>query len=104
MSSGISRAARPAAAAPFLRIRDLSKRFGAFTALKDISLDVKQGEFVCFLGPSGCGKTTLLRAIAGLDPQDAGTIEIAGRDVSHAPARPRAISASCSSPTRCFPT
>jgi len=71
--------------APFLRIRNLSKRFGQFTALKDISLDVKPGDFVCFLGPSGCGKTTLLRAIAGLDPQDEGMIEIAGRDVSHLP-------------------
>jgi iron(III) transport system ATP-binding protein len=46
---------------------------------------VKPGDFVCFLGPSGCGKTTLLRAIAGLDPQDEGMIEIAGRDVSHLP-------------------
>src|SRR5215213_8889485 len=72
-------------AAPFLRIRKLEKRFGQFTALKDIDLDVTQGEFVCFLGPSGCGKTTLLRAIAGLDPQDNGMIEIAGRDVSHLP-------------------
>src|SRR5256886_13456290 len=71
--------------APFLRIRDLYKRFGLFTALKEIKLDVMKGEFVCFLGPSGCGKTTLLRAIAGLDPQDAGMIEIAGRDVSHLP-------------------
>jgi iron(III) transport system ATP-binding protein len=72
-------------AQPFLRIRKLEKRFGQFTALKDIDLDVTQGEFVCFLGPSGCGKTTLLRAIAGLDPQDEGTIEIAGRDVSRLP-------------------
>ena len=72
-------------AAPFLRIRGLSKRFGQFTALNDISLDVKQGDFVCFLGPSGCGKTTLLRAIAGLDPQDEGLIEIGGRDVSRLP-------------------
>src|SRR5882724_2835944 len=71
--------------APFLRIRNLSKRFGQFTALKDISLDVKPGDFVCFLGPSGCGKTTLLRAIAGLDPQNDGMIEIAGRDVSRLP-------------------
>jgi iron(III) transport system ATP-binding protein len=70
---------------PFLRIRDLVKRFGAFTALQDVSLDVYKGEFICFLGPSGCGKTTLLRAIAGLDPQDEGTIEIAGRDVSKLP-------------------
>lgn len=71
--------------APFLRIRNLVKRFGAFTALQDVSLDVNRGEFICFLGPSGCGKTTLLRAIAGLDPQDEGTIEIAGRDVSRLP-------------------
>src|ERR1043166_9459791 len=69
----------------FLRIRNLTKRFGAFTALKDVSLDVATGEFVCFLGPSGCGKATLLRAIAGLDPQDEGLVEIAGRDVSHLP-------------------
>ncbi|HMK78070.1 MAG TPA: putative 2-aminoethylphosphonate ABC transporter ATP-binding protein [Xanthobacteraceae bacterium] len=73
------------AAAPFLRIRGLSKRFGRFTALQDISLDIPPGDFVCFLGPSGCGKTTLLRAIAGLDPQDEGRIEIAGRDVSRLP-------------------
>ena len=72
-------------AAPFLRIRDLVKRFGSFTALQNVSLDVYKGEFVCFLGPSGCGKTTLLRAIAGLDPQDEGTIEIAGRNVSKLP-------------------
>src|SRR5215813_4581711 len=72
-------------ATPFLRIRGLSKRFGGFTALKDIALDVKPGDFVCFLGPSGCGKTTLLRAIAGLDPQNSGTIEIGGRDVSNLP-------------------
>ncbi len=52
---------------PFLIIRDLTKKFGDFTALKDISLDVFKGEFLCFLGPSGCGKTTLLRTIAGLD-------------------------------------
>jgi iron(III) transport system ATP-binding protein len=74
-----------AQAAPFLRIRDLVKRFGSFTALQNVSLDVYKGEFVCFLGPSGCGKTTLLRAIAGLDPQDEGTIEIAGRNVSKLP-------------------
>ncbi|HHI82784.1 MAG TPA: ATP-binding cassette domain-containing protein, partial [Rhizobiales bacterium] len=59
--------------------------FGSFTALKDISLDVDEGEFVCFLGPSGCGKTTFLRAIAGLDIQTAGTIEQAGIDISALP-------------------
>jgi iron(III) transport system ATP-binding protein len=68
----------------FLRVKDLNKSFGAFHALKNIYLEVMRGEFVCFLGPSGCGKTTLLRAIAGLDPQDTGVIEIGGRDVSRA--------------------
>jgi iron(III) transport system ATP-binding protein len=82
---------------PYLEVRSLSKRFGDFTALGDISLDIVEGEFVCFLGPSGCGKTTLLRAIAGLDPQTSGTIRQRGRDVS-------ALPASFSSPMRCFPT
>ena len=70
---------------PHLALRGLSKRYGSFTALDRISLDIAPGEFVCFLGPSGCGKTTLLRAIAGLDPQDEGTVAIAGRDVSRLP-------------------
>src|SRR4051794_972716 len=74
-----------AAVSPLLRVRNLTKTFGQFVALKNISLEITRGEFVCFLGPSGCGKTTLLRAIAGLDPQDEGMIEIAGRDVSHLP-------------------
>jgi iron(III) transport system ATP-binding protein len=69
----------------YLRIRNLTKRFGTFTALKNISLDVRQGEFVCFLGPSGCGKTTLLRAIAGLDVQTEGTVEQGGTDISSLP-------------------
>jgi iron(III) transport system ATP-binding protein len=74
-----------AAGAAYLRIRNLTKKFGDFTALKDVSLDVYESEFVCFLGPSGCGKTTLLRAIAGLDIQTSGTIEQAGRDISALP-------------------
>ena len=69
----------------YLRIRNLTKTFGEFTALRDISLDVFDGEFVCFLGPSGCGKTTLLRAIAGLDIQTSGTVEQGGRDISALP-------------------
>jgi iron(III) transport system ATP-binding protein len=71
--------------AAHVSVRGLTKRFGTFTALKDISLDVAKGEFVCFLGPSGCGKTTLLRAIAGLDLQDEGTISLGGRDISRSP-------------------
>ena len=80
-----SRAAPAPAGQPYLRIRDLTKRFGSFTALRNISLDVQQGEFICFLGPSGCGKTTLLRAIAGLDVQTTGTVEQAGKDISNLP-------------------
>jgi iron(III) transport system ATP-binding protein len=68
-----------------LRVRSVTKRFGAFVALDDVSLEVEKGKLVCFLGPSGCGKTTLLRVIAGLETQDAGRIEIAGRDVSALP-------------------
>jgi iron(III) transport system ATP-binding protein len=69
----------------YLEVRNLHKRFGDVIALGDISLDVAESEFVCFLGPSGAGKTTLLRAIAGLDPQTAGTIHQKGRDVSRLP-------------------
>jgi iron(III) transport system ATP-binding protein len=70
---------------PYLKVTNLTKQFGAFTALADISLEVNEGEFVCFLGPSGCGKTTLLRAIAGLDIQTSGTIEQGGVDISSLP-------------------
>jgi len=74
-----------AAPATYLRIGNLWKSFGDFQALKDISLEVFDGEFVCFLGPSGCGKTTLLRAIAGLDLQTSGIVEQGGRDISTLP-------------------
>jgi len=77
--------ATAATAQSHLSVRNLTKTFGSFTALKNVSLDVGKGEFVCFLGPSGCGKTTLLRAIAGLDLQDEGTIVLAGRDVTTLP-------------------
>lgn len=70
---------------PYLRINDVTKKFGDFTALRDISLEIFEKEFVCFLGPSGCGKTTLLRAIAGLDIQTSGAIFQKGRDISALP-------------------
>ncbi|MEZ5849830.1 MAG: putative 2-aminoethylphosphonate ABC transporter ATP-binding protein [Hyphomicrobiaceae bacterium] len=76
---------RRAPAAVHLSVEGIVKRFGQFEALKGISLNVREGELVCFLGPSGCGKTTLLRVVAGLDAQDAGRVVLGGRDVSHLP-------------------
>ena len=63
------------------------KRFGSFTAVDGVDLDVDDGEFVVLLGPSGCGKTTTLRMIAGLEMPTDGHIEIAGRNVTYL--RPR---------------
>ena len=69
----------------YLEIQNLSKSFGTFNALDDISLRVKDGDFVCFLGPSGCGKTTLLRCIAGLETQSKGNILQRDIDISTLP-------------------
>jgi iron(III) transport system ATP-binding protein len=69
----------------YLQIDRLTKKFGNFVALDSVSLEVYEGEFVCFLGPSGCGKTTLLRAIAGLDIQTSGTVRQADVDISALP-------------------
>ena len=68
-----------------LDIQRVCKRFGAFVALDDVCLSAERGEFVVLLGPSGCGKTTLLRAVAGLEPQDSGSIVHRGRDISRLP-------------------
>lgn len=69
----------------YLKIENVWKAFGRFLALKDVSLEIHEGELVCFLGPSGCGKTTLLRAIAGLDLQTKGRVLQGGRDISNLP-------------------
>jgi spermidine/putrescine transport system ATP-binding protein len=63
----------------------LRKSFGSYEALKDVSLEIKRGEFFSLLGPSGCGKTTLLRVIAGFEDPDSGAVTIDGKDVSGLP-------------------
>jgi sulfate/thiosulfate transport system ATP-binding protein len=69
----------------------ISKSFGDFTALEDVSLRVEEGALTALLGPSGSGKSTLLRVIAGLEQPDSGRVAIGGRDVSGLPARRRDI-------------
>ncbi|MEM9775621.1 MAG: ABC transporter ATP-binding protein [Chloroflexota bacterium] len=75
-----------------IKVKNLVKTFGDFTAVDNISITVEDKEFVVLLGPSGCGKTTLLRAIAGLGMPDSGVITIGGRDVTYLPPRERNIS------------
>lgn len=65
-----------------LRLQRIHKSYGAHEVLKDISLDIRGGEFVVFVGPSGCGKSTLLRLIAGLEDVSAGDVLIGGTDVT----------------------
>ena len=74
-----------------ISVQGVSKRFGDFTALDDISLDVPERSLTALLGPSGSGKSTLLRAIGGLECPDAGRIVISGEDQTTAPARCRDV-------------
>ena len=70
-------------------VEDLRVEFGGLTALRDVSLSIKEGEFFTLVGPSGCGKTTMLRSIAGLEPPTAGRVTIGGADVTAAPPEER---------------
>lgn len=71
--------AAPEAARPFLRLQDVSKRFGGVTALDGIDWDVRAGEVHCLVGENGCGKSTLIKIVAGVHPPDSGSrIEVAG--------------------------
>jgi putrescine transport system ATP-binding protein len=76
---------------PVLRIEAVSKRFGDFVAVDQLSLDVHQGEFFALLGPSGCGKTTLLRLIAGFEQPSAGRILLDGVELTPVPPHRRPV-------------
>ncbi|MBH9389853.1 ABC transporter ATP-binding protein [Pseudomonas aeruginosa] len=67
---------------PLLEIRNVTRRFGDFTAVDNVSLTINTGEFFTLLGPSGCGKTTLLRMLAGFDQPDSGEIRLNGQDLA----------------------
>ena len=74
-----------------LTLKKVNKSFGKVHVLKDIDLEVQEGEFVVFVGPSGCGKSTLLRVIAGLEDASSGEIHIAGEKVNTTPPAKRGI-------------
>ncbi len=74
-----------------IQIRQVTKQFGSFQALKGVDLDIEPGELVALLGPSGCGKTTLLRIIAGLESADAGHILFSGEDATGLHVRERNV-------------
>jgi sulfate/thiosulfate transport system ATP-binding protein len=74
-----------------ISVRNVTKQFGSFTALEDVSLDISTGSLIALLGPSGSGKSTLLRVIAGLEQPDSGQVFISGEDSTSVPARKRGV-------------
>ena len=74
-----------------IEVRDITKRYGSFTALQNVSLRVPEGKLVALLGPSGSGKTTLLRIIAGLEAPDSGSVLYQERDVTNRAAKERNV-------------
>ena len=74
-----------------ISLRNVSKRFGTFTAVDDVSIDIRPGEIFALLGPSGCGKSTLLRMIAGFEQPTEGDVLIEGKDVTDVPPNKRPV-------------
>ena len=78
-------------AKPLIRFQNVTKRFGEFVAIDDLTLDIFEKEFFALLGPSGCGKTTMMRMLAGFEDPSEGSIELAGQDISGVPPNKRAV-------------
>lgn len=76
---------------PLIRFQNVTKRFGDFTAIDDLSLDIFEREFFALLGPSGCGKTTMMRMLGGFETPTEGRIELAGKDIGPVPPNKRAV-------------
>src|SRR4051812_42406536 len=74
-----------------IRVANVTKRFGEFYALDDVTVDIPSGSLTALLGPSGGGKSTLLRVIAGLETPDSGTVEISGQDLTRIPPQGRNV-------------
>src|SRR5215471_10077670 len=82
---------RDPGAQPYIRIENVTKKFGDFVAVNDVSLNIYRGEIFCLLGGSGCGKTTLLRMLAGFEEPSAGRIFIDGADMARVPPYDRPV-------------
>ena len=78
-------------AKPLIQFRNVTKRFGEFTAIENLTQDIYEREFFSLLGPSGCGKTTLMRMLAGFENVTEGQILIAGQDMANVPPNKRAV-------------
>ena len=75
---------------PLIRFQNVTKRFGEFVAIDDLTLNIFEQEFFALLGPSGCGKTTMMRMLAGFETITEGRIDLSGKDIGNVPPNKRA--------------